>query len=309
MTALVLVLLLATTVAFAVAERLKLERSPVTAPRLTRLISPICGCDKETAKLAVRLREAHVVDAAIVGADGERVRTLATDVRRPRGRVRFTWDGRNDAGAVVPDGRYRLSLYLAADDRTIVVPTPIRVDTTPPRVRLLSATPRVISPDGDGRADRVRFRYRASEGSSPAVHVNGREIVRGRFWRRGPGRVRWGGRMAGTAVRPGTYAAWIVAADAAGNLSAPSVEVTIRVRYVELIGVPRRVRRGTLLRFRVDADAQQVLVRFDRGEREGRVRRVRPGLVTVRAPKRRGRFVVVAVAGQHADEASLRVVR
>jgi hypothetical protein len=306
-TALVLALLLATAVAFAVAERLKLERSPVTAPRLTRLVSPTCECDKETARLAVRLREAHVVDAVIVDMDGEQVRTLATDVRRPRGAVRFTWDGRDDAGAVVPDGRYRLSIHLESDDRTIVVPTPIRVDTTPPRLRVVSAVPRVISPDGDGRADRVLFRYRASEGSYAVVHVNGREILRGRFWPRGPGRVRWGGRMRGTPVRPGTYTAWIVAVDAAGNASEPSVEVPVRVRYVELVGVPSRVRPASLVRFRVDADARQVLIRIDRGAAEGRVRRVRPGLVTVRAPRRPGRFVVVAVAGQHSDEAPLRV--
>jgi flagellar hook capping protein FlgD len=281
----------------------------VTAPRLTRLIGPTCGCEKETAQLAVRLREPHVIDAAIVNADGDRVRTLATDVRRPRGRVRFTWDGRDDAGAVVPDGLYRLGIHLDREDRTIVVPTPIRVDTTPPRVRLVSARPRVVSPDGDGRADRVLFRYRSSEGAYPAVYVNGRETVRGRFWRRGPGRVRWAGRMRGTPVRPGTYTASIVAADAAGNVSEPSVEVPIRVRYVELVGVPRRARPGTRVRFRVDADARQVLVRIDRGEREGRVRRVRPGMVTVRVPRRPGRFVVVAVAGQHMAEARLRVVR
>ena len=158
MTALVLVLLLATAVAFAVAERLKLERSPVTAPRLTRLIGPTCECDKRTARLAVRLREPDVIDAAIVDTAGDHVRTLATNLRRSRGVVRFTWDGRDDADAVVRDGRYRLSVHLDGEDRTIVVPTPIRVDTTAPRLRLVSATPRVISPDGDGRADRVLFR-------------------------------------------------------------------------------------------------------------------------------------------------------
>jgi hypothetical protein len=305
----VLVVLLATAVAFAVAERLKLERSPVAAPRLTRLIGPTCECEKETAQLAVRLREPQVIDAAVVDSDGERVRILGTDLRRPRGVVRFTWDGRDDAGAVVPDGLYRLSLHLDGDDRTIVVPTPIRVDTTPPRLRLVSATPRVISPDGDGRADRVLFRYRANEGSYAVVHVNGREILRGPFRPRGPGRVRWGGRIGGSAVRPGTYTASVVAVDAAGNRSDPSVEVPVRVRYVELVDVPRRVRRGSLVRFKIEADARQLLVRIDAGSREGRVRRVRPGSVAVRAPRQPGRFVVVAVTGQHSDEARLRVVR
>jgi hypothetical protein len=284
----------------------------VTAPRLTRLIGPTCGCEKETARLEVRLREPYVVDAAVVDMEGGHVRTLATDVRRPRGVASFTWDGRDDEGAVVPDGRYRLSLHLDGDDRTIVVPTPIRVDTTPPRLRLVAATPRVISPDGDGRADRVLFRYRASEGSYAVVHVDGREILRGRFWRRGPGRVRWGGRLAGRAVRPGTYAASVVAVDAAGNRSEPSVEVPVRVRYVELADVPRRVRPGSLVRFRVDADAREVLIRIE--SRRGRgnigpIRRVAPGVVTIRAPRSTGRFTITAVAGQYSDEAPLRVSR
>ncbi|MDQ4018861.1 MAG: hypothetical protein M3188_03375 [Actinomycetota bacterium] len=224
-------LLLATVAAFALAERLKLERSPVTAPRFTRLIGPECGCEKARADLRVRLRQADRVTAMIVGEDGEEVRRLATRLERPRGRVRFVWDGRDGAGKPAADGLYRLRLELERADRTITIPTPVRVDGTPPRLRLVSATPRAITPDGDGRADRVLYVYRSSERAYAVVYVNGRYTVRGRSWRRGRGRVRWRARVEGGGyVEPGVYRTWIEAVDPAGNRSERSPVVTVRVR-------------------------------------------------------------------------------
>ena len=172
-TVLVLALLVATAAAFALAERLKLERSPVTAPQITRLLGPECGCPQARAELAVRFRRA---------------------------------------------------------DRVITIPTPVRVDTTPPRVRLVSATPREITPDGDGRGDRVQYVYRSSELAYAVVYVDGRYAKRGRSWPAGSGRVRWRARREeGGYVPPGVYRTWIRLFDPAGNSSARSPVVVIRV--------------------------------------------------------------------------------
>ncbi|MBD0291608.1 MAG: hypothetical protein ICV74_10170, partial [Thermoleophilia bacterium] len=200
-------LLAASAAAFAVAERLKLERSPLTAPRLERLIAPECECARARAELAVRLRRADTIDVSIVRLSGAHVRSLATGIPQAPGIARFTWDGRTDGGRVVRDGRYRLRVRLREADRTITVPTPIRVDATPPTLRLVEAAPLVISPDGDDRADRIRYEYRASEPLTYAVvFVEGALRAKSRRWPTGDGHVRWYGRIrAGEPAAPGTY--------------------------------------------------------------------------------------------------------
>ena len=46
----------------------------------------------------------------------------------------FAWDGRNDAGRIVPDGVYHVQLELKDEDRTIEFPSTVRVDSTPPTI-------------------------------------------------------------------------------------------------------------------------------------------------------------------------------
>jgi hypothetical protein len=306
----VLVLLVVTAAAFGNAERLKLERSPVTAPRLDRVLGPTCRCDRRTARLELRLRRADRVDVSMVDGRGEEVRRLASDLERPPGVARFEWDGRDDARRVVPNGRYRLRIRLHDARRTITVPTPVRVDSTPPRIALLSARPQVISPDGDGRGDRVQYVYRANELALAWVVVDGADTVRGRLHPAGRGRIRWRGRIDGMPMRPGSYETALVAEDEAGNRSQPTRRIAVRVRYVDLVTVPARVRSGAEVRFRVDADAKEVALRWEsRGGRGsvGAPVSVPPGPVSLRAPRGRGTFALVATVGSANDEALVRV--
>src|SRR5262245_20465248 len=176
----VLCLLIGSAAAFAVAERLKLERSPVASPKIQRILGPTCDCPKDTANLSFGLRHSDRVTASIVDANGRRIRLLLDNERRRAGRINLTWDGRNDSGDVVHDGRYRLRVALGQAHRTITIPTPVRVDTRPPRLRLIDATPNVFSPDGDGRADRVLYRYRSSELGRVAVFADDQVVSRAR---------------------------------------------------------------------------------------------------------------------------------
>ena len=310
-TVLVLALLVATTAAFALTEALKLQLSPVTAPRFDKLFSPTCACETSTAKLSVRLREPATVDAVVVDEDGDPVRTLAANVKRRRGPVAFEWDGRDDAGEVVPDGRYRLRIRLDEQRRTIVIPNPIRVDTEAPRLELVTPPQRAFSPDGDKRNDRIRFRYRATERSRALLFVDGALALRGPVRAPGEARVVWGGTFTGPLARPGVRRLWLRVRDRAGNLSGPVGPIAVRVRYVELARDRLRARRGGTLRFRVVTDAGTV--RWELRAPGGRVvlRGVEIGrkVVAIRLPPRiRGgrtyRLRVVA----HRQAARARVV-
>ncbi len=129
LTALVLALLAGATAAFALTEALKLEGAPLTVRRFDHEVAPLCRCPARRAWLVVRLRERDVLDAAIVDADGDEVRVLATALERPAGVVRFRWNGRDDGGRVVAEGTYRLRIELREQEQTIVIPRTIRVDT------------------------------------------------------------------------------------------------------------------------------------------------------------------------------------
>jgi flagellar hook assembly protein FlgD len=45
--------------------------------------------------------------------------------------VRVRWNGKDDSGAIVPDGVYRLRVRFRKADRTIVIPVDIEVDSQP----------------------------------------------------------------------------------------------------------------------------------------------------------------------------------
>ena len=117
----------------------------------------------ETARISFRLRESDRIDVAIVDARRRR----ADDRARPRyeaGRVELRWDGRDDAGQVLPEGSYKPRIHLREEHQTIMLPNPIELDITPPVVTSAAASPLVISPDGDRRRDSVAVRYRARRG-------------------------------------------------------------------------------------------------------------------------------------------------
>ena len=134
----------------------------------------------------------------------------------------------------MPDGDYRPRVRLADAHKTITFPNEMRVDTERPRVERFSVSRRVVSPDGDGRADGVSVSYRLSERGRVRLLVNGKTRVRKRG--QAPnGAVQWFGKFRGPlgAARAST-----------GSSSSPSTTPAIapsalsagpvRVRYIEL---------------------------------------------------------------------------
>lgn len=298
----VVFLLGGTAAAFAVTQGLKLEKSPVLSPQITKTFSPVCDCDKNVGLVAFKLRKGDRVTLEVVDADGEVVRTLFRGRRFGPVRLEVGWDGKDDRGRVVPDGDYRPRVRLANAHRTIVIPNEMSVDTERPRVEHFSVSRRVISPDGDGRADGVSVSYRVDERARVRLLVNGKPRVRKRGQQE-VGAVQWFGSVGGRPVRPGSYGLSLVAVDLAGNRSEPVPAGTVRVRYLEL-GLDRvSVRAGTRFGVRVRTDVRGYGWLFAGGRGRSSAR-----YLVLRAPGKPGRYRLFVQSRGRGDKADV-VVR
>jgi hypothetical protein len=299
---LVAALLVATSAAFVVTEKLKLTRSPIVGPTVAKVFSPTCDCPTSTAEIRFRLRNPDRVSVEIIDSGGRVVRELARDQLQGRRFVSYAWDGRDGAGRVVDEGTYKPRVHLDRQRRTIVMPNPIRVDTTPPRITSFTARPVVISPDGDGRSDRAKIRYRVDERATVELYVDGVRALR-RLGTRTSGTMDWFGTAAGEPLPQDVYTLRLVARDRAGNLGPRSGSRTVRILFLALgrdrvVVTPRQ-------RFAILAVSQARRVRWTLGKRSGVAR---PGTLRLRAPAVAGSYVL-RVEANGAVKRALVVVR
>jgi hypothetical protein len=283
-TLLVLGLLAGTAAAFAATERLKLVPSPIIAPSITKAFSPTCGCDTRRALIRFRLRDGDRLTVTVVRG-GDEIASIAEDLERPAGPVTFEWDGRD-----APEGTYQVRVHLARGRQTITIPNPMQLDLTPPVLTVRSVTPDVFSPDGDGRADKVRAVYSVSELSRVSLLVDGRA---------GPetpprhsGKLDWYARR----ERPGVYALTLVAHDVAGNESQPAGPAVVRLRFISIVQPKLEVPAGLRFSVRLSTDARRYAWRLGarRGSATGKV-------LVLRAPLRAGRYTLAVTHRGHTD--------
>ena len=293
-TLLVLGLLGGTAAAFAVTEHLKLQRSPIFRTKIDyKVFSPVCGCPTDRVHIAFQLRRRDRLTLSIE-QHGRIVRTIVSGLAVRAGGFGRYWNGRDDSGAVVPDGVYKPRVHLANQHRTIVLPNPIRIDTKPPQVTVVSWIPRrhVLTPDRNFRHERLEVRYRLSEPAHVILYVGGKRRYRSRSGQT-TGIARWFGRDNGRSVPAGRYSVTLAARDIGGNLS-PQVRVgTVLVRYVRLPHRVYRVKAGTRFGTRVRTDSPSV--RWRLGKRSGTGR----SHLVLRAPKRPGRYRLTVRVGDH----------
>jgi hypothetical protein len=297
-------LLIATSAAFVVTERLKLEKSPISGTRIAPKdgFSPICGCDRSSVTVRVRLRRSDRVTVRILDSHRHTVRLLVDGKALRRGFASFRWDGHTDVGARAPDGTYNAQIHLAAQHQTIVVPNPIVLDTVVPKVLDVKASPPVFSPDGDFQADRVRLRYTLSKPAHALLYVNGERLTVTRT-HRPTGELRWSGTIDGAVVPAGAYRLEVGATDLAGNSTPPAGRfyVDVRVRFIELASHRiTAVRAGR--RFSIGVSTDALRYRWQLGKRKS----VAHGsLLVLHAPTKPGRYTLTVREHGHADRATV----
>ena len=297
--ALVAALLAATGFAFLHTESLKLETSPIRQTRVTKTFSPVCRCDSSKARIALRLAKPDVLSVSIVDGSGSDVRRLANN-RPVTDRVAFLWNGRDGVGRVVADGFYRARVRLELQEKTFLLPNLIRVDSRRPGLDLVSVRPRVFSPDGDRRSDRITVRYRVDEPARARLYVDGVRRVVGAS-PRPTGDLEWFGMVGGASLPAGRYALTLVAFDSAGNRSLRVQAGPVRIRYVELAAPVLRAKAGGVLRVRVLTDARRISWRIGKRKGVGKT-----PVFRIRAPRAPGRYRIVVAANGH--RAGARVV-
>ena len=91
----------------------------------------------------------------------------------------------------------------------------------------------MISPDGDGRFDHARIRYRLSERAVVELYVDGTRAIR-KLGTRPRGTTSWTGNAGAEQLPEGVYTLRLVARDVAGNLGPRSGSRTVRIRFLEL---------------------------------------------------------------------------
>ncbi len=168
-----------------------------------------------------------IVQPVTASGAGPAVRT-GTMTAQP---VVYTWYGTNNAGVVVPNGRYRITIWTAdASNNRASVSRDVTVDRLA-AVLGLSAAPTSISPNGDGRSDRTALTLRADAlvtGSARILDSTGAGLRRWSFANAGSGAWTWDGRDgAGRTVADGRYTFRVWALDRAGNSSLR--DLTVRV--------------------------------------------------------------------------------
>ena len=224
------VLVVATIAAFFLTQQLKGD-FPLVIRFATKPahFSPNADGYRDTSEIGFDLSEPASVSFMVVDSEGTEVRRIISS-RRLAGdaKHRFTWDGRDDDGDVVPDGTYRMRVVRRDESRVIDSVKEIDVDTVPPKVTLASAEPSLIATGLPGETPSVRLTYRGPENRAPEVRVfrtgEGEPRVVRRF-RGGPNRAAtWDGRVSAGSERTvpapeGDYAFTVAVRDRAGNLT------------------------------------------------------------------------------------------
>jgi hypothetical protein len=233
----------------------------VTGFQATRQFSPNADGSREVARVAVRLNEASVVTVEIQDRSGKRWKGLI-DAQRPKEMVRLAWDGTDDTGNPVPDGRYVVSLRARAGKKRWNASKVLVVDRIAPPLGNLGVQSAALAGPGDGECrvaatalDRGELSIEASPsaGTAPVARF-GPKIVRAgetALWN-------WDGKRAdGGPTPPGLYTIRATLTDVPKNRSEQSA--TCWVGHLVGTAIPARPTLGARVGIRLQDTAGTAL--------------------------------------------------
>jgi flagellar hook assembly protein FlgD len=215
--------------------------------------SPGTGSPKDRTSFRVRLPEAQQLTWRVKNQNGETVDGPHWRGLQAAGTHTYQWNGRNNAGRVVPDGIYALVVNTATGSGTTLLEgahsATVRVDHTRTSFAAVTGVNSTVYPVRDGYLDAFRPRVRVSEGGRLWMVISTprgkrlRKIARSHATK-GTLRPGWNGRDAKNHLVPaGRYSFQFFAEDRAGNRSSSRrfpVRVSHRRTLQKTIAVHRR---------------------------------------------------------------------
>jgi flagellar hook assembly protein FlgD/outer membrane protein OmpA-like peptidoglycan-associated protein len=229
----------------------------VTAPSITtdtageKYISPNFDGIKDDLLLPLAITDDRYVKGfsfTITDDKGAAVRTILNKEERPENsdfqniiaRLAYVktgiaipdslrWDGKSDAGTVVPDGTYHFQVEAWDDNDNhgkSALGTVI-VDVTPPSVSV-SAAYLIFSPDGDSNKDTLPVTQTGSSEDTwtGKIHTIAGDVVRTYVWQNSaPPSFEWDGKTDAGAIAPdGVYSYQVTSTDRAGNVGTTQLD-------------------------------------------------------------------------------------
>jgi len=200
----------------------------------TAALSPNADGVGDSTRVRFRISAPADWRVEVIDEAGVAVRTVPGNGRE----VDVRWDCRDDDGALVPDGAYRIvgRAGVSGVDARAATAT-VRVDTVAPIATDVRVVPGVFSPNGDGYADSCRLRFTTAEACAARARVVDaggdvlRDIVGWRSVAAGSRAIPWDGRISSSGallpVPEGRVLLRLELRDAAGNRSSQVTTVVV----------------------------------------------------------------------------------
>lgn len=231
--------------------------------RSTVTLSPGSEGARGTALISFKMNEAGSASVTISDPSerGRTLRKILHEGSAPKGRLSVRWDGTDESGARLPDGRYIVNIRAKAGDRSWNSNRPIYIDTTAPTAAKVVVSS-AIKLGATGACDVTVTATDAATLQIAAVPSPG---VGNPVATRAPAplakdataRWSWNGTAKGRPVRPGLYVIRTALSDRLRNTS-----TTIRTCWVSHGGgaaVPRQPRRGDAIRVQLSGPTGEPL--------------------------------------------------